>query len=223
MQDTATYMGSQAGVEAYILDQPTRDLQDVISRYLPAFHRYAYRCLGNAADAEDAVQDALLAAYKHLGKFEGRSQMATWVTAIVNNSARMRLRKRSRRIELSIDERVADEQELCLADLLADNRPSPEDECRHSELQERFMQSVAQLSPSLREAFTLRALQGLPTSEIAQSLGVTEGTVKSKISRARANLRRLMGAALNGKRRSDTTSSALQPLKSKTAESILAV
>jgi RNA polymerase sigma-70 factor (ECF subfamily) len=210
MQDTATYPGSESGVEAFIPDQSTRDLQDVISRYLPAFHRYAYRCLGNAADAEDAVQDALLAAYKHLGRFEGRSKMATWVTAIVNNSARMRLRKRSRRVELSIDERVADEQELCLADLLADTRPNPEDECRHSELQEHLMQSVEQLSPSLREAFTLRAMQGLPTSEIARYLGVSEGTVKSQISRARANLRRLMHTAPNGKGRSDTNASVLQ-------------
>ena len=65
----------------------------VLSRRLPYLYRCAYRLLGNKADAEDAVQDALLAAFKHLNQFRGEAQLSTWLTAIVINCARMQLRK----------------------------------------------------------------------------------------------------------------------------------
>src|SRR5258707_15814121 len=75
-----------------------RKLQDVLSLRLPSFYRCAFRLLGNAADAEDAVQEALLAAYKHINQFRGQSQISTWLTAIVRNCALMQLRKRPRQI-----------------------------------------------------------------------------------------------------------------------------
>src|SRR6266852_9406683 len=68
-----------------------RELQRVLSLYLPSFYRSALRVLGNRDDAEDAVQEALLAAYKHLHQFRGQSQMSTWLTTIVCNCARMPL------------------------------------------------------------------------------------------------------------------------------------
>src|ERR1700691_2881239 len=67
-------------------------LEDAISRYSPTLFRVALRRLRNVEDAEDAVQDALLSAYKHIGQFEGRSQLSTWLTTIVTNAARMKLR-----------------------------------------------------------------------------------------------------------------------------------
>src|SRR5260370_15702501 len=88
----------------------TRDMQDVLSRYLPSFYRRAYRYLGNAADAEDAVQDALLSAFKHLDQFKGEAPMSTWLTAIVTNSARMHLRRRPRQIHVSLDEKLTEQQ-----------------------------------------------------------------------------------------------------------------
>jgi DNA-directed RNA polymerase specialized sigma24 family protein len=79
-----------------VVDQQTaaRKLQDVLSLRLPYFYRCAFRLLGNAADAEDAVQEALLAAYKHINQFRGQSQISTWLTTIVRNCALMQLRKR---------------------------------------------------------------------------------------------------------------------------------
>lgn len=76
----------------------SQELLTIVSSRLPSLYRSAYRLLGNAADAEDAVQDALLAAYRHLDQFEGRSKMSTWLNAIVRNSVRMRLRTRLRQI-----------------------------------------------------------------------------------------------------------------------------
>ncbi len=197
MQATEADFGNEQQLDLCIPEARTRELQDVLSRYLPVFYRKAYRQLGNEADAEDAVQDALLAAYKHLDQFKGQAQMSTWLTAIVTNCARMQFRKRPRQIHLSLDERFGEEQEFCLADQLPASEPNPEDETRASELHRNLLRYVAQLSPPLRKAFQLRELDGLSTSEAAHVLGVADGTVKAQLARARAKLRRLMRRTLN--------------------------
>jgi RNA polymerase sigma-70 factor (ECF subfamily) len=176
-----------------------RNFDDVLSRCLPSFHRRAFRQLGNAADAEDAVQDALLSAYKHLDQFKGGAQMSTWLTTIVINSARMQLRKRSRHINLSLDEPLGDERDYSLSERMADDKPSPEEVCRETELHERVRQLSTQLSPPLRRAFQLRDLDGLTTQEAALILGVPDGTVKAQLTRARAKLRELMRGRLDDK------------------------
>jgi len=172
------------------------EMQDVLSRYLPRFHSSAYRQLGNAADAEDAVQDALLAGYKHLDQFKGQAQMSTWLTSIVVNCARMQLRRRPRSPQVSLDEASGEDQEYYLSDRFADSGPSPEDECVNSELRRHLLQFVAQLSPPLRRAFELRDLDGRSVKEAAHALGLAEGTVKAQLSRARVKLTRLMRRAI---------------------------
>src|SRR6202165_3346165 len=199
MQATETFIGSEPRLEVRIGEKENREMQDVLSRCLPLFYRRAYRQLGNAADAEDAVQDALLSAYKHLDQFKGQAQMSTWVTAIVTNCARMQLRRRPRQMHLSLDERLGEDEEYCLSEQLRGREPSPEDECLWSELHRNLLEFVAQLSPPLRKAFQLRDLDGLSTSEAAEVLGVPDGTVKAQLARARAKLRRLMSRALNAK------------------------
>src|SRR6202521_6117020 len=97
-----------------------RKLQAVLSLRLPSFYHCAFRLLGNAADAEDAVQEALLAAYKHIGQFRGQSQMSTWVTTIVRNCARMQLRKRPRLIHMPLDEQIGEERTYFVSERLAD-------------------------------------------------------------------------------------------------------
>ena len=81
MRTIQAYMGSEQSADA-----PIREMQHVLSRSLPSFYRRAYRYLGNAADAEDAVQDALLSACRHLGQFKGQAQMSTWLTTIVTRA-----------------------------------------------------------------------------------------------------------------------------------------
>jgi RNA polymerase sigma-70 factor (ECF subfamily) len=208
MQATEAYIQSEQHLDMPAPETQTRELQEVFSRYMPSFHRQAYRHLGNAADAEDAVQDALLCAYKHLDQFRGQSQMSTWLTAIVTNCARMQLRRRPRQIHVSLDERFGEEQEYCISERLPDQGPSPEEECGSSEFQARLMQLVEQLSPSLRRAFELRALEGLTTSEAARILGVPDGTVKAQLTRARAKLRRMMNPPFHGQPSSSLPSPA---------------
>jgi RNA polymerase sigma-70 factor (ECF subfamily) len=168
------------------------ELQDTVSRNLALFYKRAYRYVGNPHDAEDAVQDALLSAYKHLDQFKGTAKMTTWLTSIVTNSALTQLRRRARRPYVSLDERLDDEQDYCLADGLADVRPSPEGECIQTELHDHLTQSVMALSPSLRRAIELCDLGGLKTMEAAEILGVAQGTVKAQVSRGRAKLKQLM-------------------------------
>src|SRR2546423_974421 len=139
--------------EIRIPEARVTEMQEILSKYLPLLHRRAWRYLGNAADAEDAVQDALLSAYKHLDQFKGDAQMSTWLTAIVTNCARMQLRKRPRQVHLSLDERFGEEQEFCLSDLLPTGEPSPEEETRTSEVRRHLLRFVAELSPPLRKAF----------------------------------------------------------------------
>ena len=168
-----------------------REMTETLSRHLPSFYRHAFRCLGNAADAEDAVQDALLSAHTHVGQFRGDARMSTWLTAIVINSARMQLRRRPRQMHVSLDEHLQP-RSYALSELLPDHRPSPAEQCLRSDLVETVLQLARQLSPTLRRAFQLRYLEGLTIREMKDISGVAEGTVKARIARARAKLRSLM-------------------------------
>jgi RNA polymerase sigma-70 factor (ECF subfamily) len=103
----------------------------------------------------------------------------------------MQLRRRSRVLHLSLNQEAV-ERETPLLNLLTDPRPNPEQECHSSELADRTAHLIGLLSPSLRQAIELRELEGLAIREIASLLGVPEGTVKARLSRARAKLRHLV-------------------------------
>ena len=183
------------GGEGFALDAakpPRAEMLSVLSHCLPSLYRYAYKFLGNKADTEDAVQDALAAALGHLHQFRGDAQLSTWLTTIVINCARMHLRKRSRFIHVSLDSRIGDEREYPLSDILVDDRSNPEDECHRSMLHGRLMKSAAQLSPTLRKTFHLRFVHHLSICETARVLGVPTGTVKARTARARAKLLKAM-------------------------------
>jgi RNA polymerase sigma-70 factor (ECF subfamily) len=197
VQETPAYTGREPFLES---ESAAQQMDDLLSRHRASFFRSAYRFLENAADAEDAVQDALLCAYRHIHQFRGEAQMSTWLTAIVFNSARMQLRRRPRQTHVSLDGPIGEEQEHSISMQLQDHRPSPEEECRNSELQARLRELVPRLSPPLRKAFQLRDLDGLTTSEAAQILGVAEGTVKAQLARARTKLKVWMRRALKPRR-----------------------
>jgi len=173
-------------------DTAAREMQEVLSRRLPAFHRIAYRVLGNTEDAEDAVQDALLAAYKNLKKFRRESQMSTWLTTIVSNSALMHLRKRSRLQHISLDQPLGEEQESTLSRYLARHGPSPEEEYRNSEVDRYLKHLTTTLSPLLRRTFWLRAIEEFSIRETSLALGVSCEAAKAHMFRARAQLQRIM-------------------------------
>ncbi len=178
-----------------------QQLEQILTGGLPPLYRRAYRILGNVADAEDAVQDALLAAYTHLHQFRGHAQISTWVTAILLNSARMQLRRRLRHVHVALEESTGELQPVSLPERLADHRPDPEDEFIDSELKTRLSDLHTQLSPTLRRTFQLRDVEGRSIRETARILGVPIGTVKAQSARARKRLKELMRHSLKPRSR----------------------
>jgi RNA polymerase sigma-70 factor (ECF subfamily) len=163
------------------------DFEDAISRYSPTLFRVALRRLRNVEDAEDAVQDALLSAYKHIGEFEGRSQLSTWLMTIISNVALMKLRRYSRHEMLSLDQDQFNEG-AALASELKDARPNPENMYAQAEMVETLRRALDQLSPKQRSAIQMCELDGFSVREAAHALGISTNTLKSRVSRARGNL-----------------------------------
>lgn len=179
----------KVAVPAY--QEEIQQLTSLIASRLPSFTRMALRLLGNAADAEDAVQDAFLSAYTHLDQFKRQAQMSTWLSTIVINAARMKVRRRPRQLHIPLEQdREQDRQPL--SETLSDSRPSPEEICRRWELTERLAQLSTRLSPALRGTFQLREVDGLSIRETAQTLGIPPGTVKTRVARARKKLKQLL-------------------------------
>ena len=187
-----------AGIHAYRAD--VKEFADVVERRLGAFHQQALRRLGNTADAEDAVQDALLSAYTHLDQFKGQAQMSTWLTTIVINSARMKLRRRPRQPHIPLEHRDEDREQFPFAETLSDHRPNPEEICRKGEFGEHIAECSARLSPCLRKTFELRDVKGLSIREAAKVMEVPPGTVKARLARARADMKEMVQVSLGKKR-----------------------
>jgi len=175
-----------------------RELTDVITHHSARFRRIALGHLSNVADAEDAVQDALLSALAHVHQFRGQAKMSTWLTTIVINSARMKLRRRLTSVQLALYE--TDGQQDLLEDILSDTRPGPEEAYREREIAVTLAQATSRLSPTLRTTFQLRDIDGLSIRETADLLGVPTGTIKARLARARVRLREVMGNSSRRKR-----------------------
>jgi RNA polymerase sigma-70 factor (ECF subfamily) len=189
MSAMETVIEREGSVRLGFFAERVQELDNVVARYRPMFYKRAFHFLKNATDAEDAVQDALLSAYKHLGRFRGQAKLSTWLTTIVINAARMQLRRR--RGCLSLDEEHGQDG-LLFSEQLADSRPSPEELCSAVEARDRLVEGVQQLSPKLRTALQLRDIDGLTTKEAAHVLSVPQGTVKAQLARARVQLRGIM-------------------------------
>ena len=127
MQDRNTHGGTDEPEESRSVQGPARQLEQILANCLPSLYRTAYRILGKTADAEDAVQDALLTAYTRPNPFRGRAETSTWLAIIVLICARMHLRRRSRHAHLSLDESSGELQPISVSGWLADDRSHPED------------------------------------------------------------------------------------------------
>ena len=175
-------------VERY--QSKVQELIDVSTHHSARFRRIALGHLSNVADAEDAVQDALLSALTHVQQFKGQAKMSTWLTTIVINSARMKLRRRLTSVQLALDE--TDGQQDLPEHIVSDTRPGPEEAYRQREIAETLAHATSRLSPTLRITFQLRDIDGLSIRETADLLGVPTGTVKARLARARVRLREMM-------------------------------
>ena len=162
-------------------------LEALFARHSGALYQSALKLLGNPEDAEDALQEGMLSAFKNLRRFEGRSKFSSWLTRIVINAALMRLRSQRAHQTVSADQPLG-EAELTLAEQLADPAPDPERLYAREELRQLLDRNLTELSPEMRTAVRLRDIEGLSTQEAAEALGVPENTLKSRLHRARLQL-----------------------------------
>lgn len=147
----------------------------------------AYRMTGNSEDAADLAQEAFLNAWRGLARFQGQASFSTWLYRLTSNACIDFLRREKRRSTLSLT-LEADEEESRQTEV-SDERWSPEALLDRQESLQAVRRALTQLSDEHREVLLLRELEGLSYREIAQALGLEEGTVKSRIARARLALR----------------------------------
>jgi RNA polymerase sigma-70 factor (ECF subfamily) len=158
----------------------------------PIIYRLALRMLRNEQDAEDVLQEAFIKAYQHIQSFDGRAKLSTWLYRIATNEALMLLRKRKPE-GLSVEQPGSDEDGDLQDPLqIVDWTQVPETELLSGETRAYVQQAIDQLPDTLRLTFILRELEGLSTQETAQVLDIQPGAVKTRLSRARLQLREML-------------------------------
>src|SRR6201993_1511532 len=162
--------------------------EELVRRYDRNVFRIAQHITQNREDAEDVVQDAFIKAYQNLGQFQGNSKFYTWLVRIAVNEALMRLRKRKASKTVSIDEDVETDEGFVPREV-TDWSPNPEQLYKQAELGDILEKTIQGLPAGFRTVFVLRDVEGLSTEETAEALKLSVPAVKSRLLRARLQLR----------------------------------
>src|SRR6058998_1183314 len=190
------------GIESKVAEPQTEELvlvdaarqgdvgafEELIRRYDRNVFRIAQHITQNREDAEDVVQDAFFKAYSNLAQFQGQSKFYTWLVRIAVNEALMKLRRRRPERTVSLDEDIKTEDDS-LPREIADWSPNPEQQYTQAELREILSKTIQGLPPGFRTVFVLRDVEGLSTEETAAALELSVPAVKSRLLRARLQLR----------------------------------
>src|SRR5229473_2263292 len=161
---------------------------ELLRRYEGKIFRLAQHITQNREDAEDVLQEAFLKAYEHLGQFQGQSKFYTWIVRIAVNQALMKLRKRKSDKTVSMDQTI-DTGEDTVAREIAAWDENPEQQYSREELNRILGTAVDSLAPPYRAVFVLRDVEDLSTEETAEALDLSVPAVKSRLLRARLQLR----------------------------------
>ena len=166
----------------------------LIAQYEPKIFRIVLRIIRHREDAEDAVQETFLRAYRNIEQFQSKSKFNTWLTSIAINQALICLRKR-RRDAVFIEQAVQTDDGFVYWDF-QDWRPNPEQQFRQAEVAERLRESVNRLPQRLRAVFILRHVYEFSVEEAAVALGITVDAAKTRVFRARVHLRKRLRTPL---------------------------
>jgi len=161
---------------------------ELLRRYEGKIFRLALHITQNREDAEDVLQEAFLKAYEHLNQFQGQSKFYTWIVRIAVNQALMKLRKRKSDRSVSLDETI-DTGEDTVAREIAAWDENPEQQYSREEINEILKSAIDGLAPIYRAVFVLRDVDELSTEETAEALELSVPAVKSRLLRARLQLR----------------------------------
>lgn len=199
MSAAITYERNPLGIKASFIESEEAALlasamagdsgafESLVMPHWDALLRVTQRILRNREDAEDAVQSALLDAFRNLKRFQGRSRFSSWLTRIAMNAAFMRLRVRRREPAISLDE-VFEGGEAQARIQILETGPNPEEECLSKDSHALIQQGLKKLKPLYVEVLHLCGIQDLSAKEAAGLLEVPVGTVKARLHRARAKL-----------------------------------
>lgn len=210
-------LAREQGAPRVVIEDPDRDLivawqggdeaafEELIRRHESRVYRLLYRMMGNKEDAEDLTQETFLSLHRHGHRFRAESRFSTFVYRVAANAALNRRR--------SLGRGRARIDKLKTRNDAGDDLPSaprdPEDAALGAELSDHVREALDELSPSLRMPVVLYDIEGLAYGEIAKVLGIAEGTVKSRIHRARQALReQLSGLLAGGAKDADATGGA---------------
>ena len=161
---------------------------ELVNRYAQRVFRVARHITKNDQDAEDVLQDTFLKAYSRLGQFEGNAKFYTWIVRVAVNEALMRIRRGKNRVTVSLDQELETSDGAIQRELPAETE-SPEESLSRTELRESLTQAIDSLSEIYRPVFVLRDVEGLSTEETAEMLNISLPAVKSRLLRARLQLR----------------------------------
>lgn len=166
----------------------TQAFGELVRRYETKIFRLAQHITQNREDAEDVLQETFLKAYEHLDQFQGNSKFYTWVVRIAVNQALMKLRRRKTDKSVSLDETIDTGEDTIVREIAAWDE-DPEQRFSREEIGQILDSAIQGLEPPYRSVFALRDIEGLSTEETAEALGLSVPAVKSRLLRARLQLR----------------------------------
>jgi RNA polymerase sigma-70 factor (ECF subfamily) len=170
----------------------------LVQPYERAVYTAAMSILNNQADAEEVVQEAVLKAFSHLAKFRGESKFSTWLIQITINEARLKLRKDRRHLYESVDEPQSSEEGDYFPKDFADWREVPSEALQRKELRDALKRAMAELPQKYREVLVLRDIQHMSIEETSLVLGISVGNVKTRLLRARLQMRDALAPGFDG-------------------------
>jgi RNA polymerase sigma-70 factor (ECF subfamily) len=171
---------------------------ELIQPYERSVYIAAHSVLQNEADAEEVAQEAFLKAFSHLSTFRRESKFSTWLIQIAINEARMKRRKDRKGLYESIDQQNTDDEGDYFPRDFADWREIPSETLQRNELRQALQRALASLDEKYREVFVMRDIQNVSIAETALALGITEASVKTRLLRARLQMRDALAPGFDG-------------------------
>jgi RNA polymerase sigma-70 factor (ECF subfamily) len=185
---TETGIFDESELVAKAREGDTAAYNQLVNRYSPKIYRLAKHITQHEEDAEDVLQETFLKAFEHLGDFQGQSKFYTWIVRIAVNESLMKLRKRKSDRTVPLDEPLDTGEDTVVREIAVWDE-NPEQQYSREELGHILDEAVQGLKPVFRTVFVLRDIEELSTEETAEALGISVPAVKSRLLRARLQLR----------------------------------